>query len=116
MKDENLEKVYYLLREAFLEIRGYAAESKTQPIRKICDLLHNVPPMLIRATKDGNFEKVLAEIEHRSRTLKCDQWVQSVLKNYYVKQMQKQNEIVESEKKDITQQDSGGPQQGLIEL
>ncbi len=68
--------VYRLLCRALLDMRIHAYESKDNLVFHLCDLMHNLPARIERATHgEDTFEAILETLQQRARDKGCASWV-----------------------------------------
>lgn len=84
MKISDKEKLFILLKSAFLEIRAYSHEGENIKSEKIADLFHNMPSEAIASIRAGmevDYSKLLDIIIQTSKHRGNEAWVTSKLTN-----------------------------------
>lgn len=74
------EYLYNLLYSALVQIRADAHERKDKKNFRICDLLHNVPLKLLKATDTHDYKKIFEELNSYVDSSGMRPWLDSEIK------------------------------------
>ncbi len=79
MTDTDRDQLYFLLYQAFIEIREEAAEKRHSKAFKLTDLLHTLPLKLNKRTTDDHYSEILDRLSDRASSKQLSSWLDNAL-------------------------------------
>jgi len=76
------EFVYKILYQVLIEIREEAYTNENEKIHLLSNMIHKIPLVLMSAENEGDYSKIMEQIEDRAKALGIDGWLKNALNQF----------------------------------